>query len=197
VATTCTVRPQRAGDRDAVDGVVRAAFGEEGAAVAALVEGLLELVGVGSACCLVAEDDGEVVGHVGLSRGWLDAEPRLVPVQVLSWVSVRPDRQRQGVGRLLVDAAAAEAARGGAPLLLLEGDPGYYQRLGFEPASRHGLVPPSTRIPAPACQVRLLAAYEPWMRGALVYPDVFWRLDLVGLRGSRLTQARRALEGLS
>lgn len=192
--TTCTVRLECPGDRDAVDGLVRAAFGEEGAAVAGLVEELGELVAVGAAGCLVAEDAGEVVGHVGLSRGWLDAEPRLVTVQVLSPLSVRPDRQRQGVGRVLVDAAADEAARSGAPVVLLEGDPGYYSRLGFEPASRHGLVPPSTRIPDPACQVRLLPAYEPWMTGALVYPDVFWRLDLVGFRGGRLAEVRRALE---
>jgi putative acetyltransferase len=26
------------------------------------------------------------------------------------------------------------------------------------------------------------AAFEPWMTGALVYPDRFWALDCVGLR---------------
>lgn len=38
------------------------------------------------------------------------------------------------------------------------------------------------RIPPAAFQATLLPAYEPWMRGALVYADVFWRLDCVGLR---------------
>jgi putative acetyltransferase len=27
-----------------------------------------------------------------------------------------------------------------------------------------------------------LSAYEPWMTGTVVYPDVFWRHDAVGLR---------------
>ncbi len=125
---------------------------------------------------------GDVVGHVALARGWLDADRRLVELLVLSPLSVRPDRQRRGIGQQLVEAAVAEAERVGSPLVLLEGDPTYYRRLGFEPADRHGLERPSVRIPAPACQVRLLSAHEPWMTGRLVYPDVFWRVDAVGLR---------------
>ncbi|HET7305799.1 MAG TPA: hypothetical protein VFJ12_14755 [Segeticoccus sp.] len=35
---------------------------------------------------------------------------------------------------------------------------------------------------SPAFQVRRLPAHEPWMTGTLVYPDVFWELDCVGLR---------------
>jgi putative acetyltransferase len=27
-----------------------------------------------------------------------------------------------------------------------------------------------------------LPAYEPWMTGAVIYPDAFWRTDTVGLR---------------
>jgi putative acetyltransferase len=30
------------------------------------------------------------------------------------------------------------------------------------------------------------SAYRPWMTGTLVYPEAFWRLDCVGLRGERL-----------
>jgi putative acetyltransferase len=167
--------------------VVRAAFGDEGDRVAGLVRELVEERGTPAAlrASLVARDQaGEVVGHVALTRGWLDAERRLVELLVLSPLSVRPDRQRRGVGRRLVEAAVAEAERLGSPLVLLEGDPAYYGRLGFGSAADHDLVPPSVRIPGPACQVRLLSAYESWMTGALVYPDVFWRLDLVGLRGA-------------
>jgi putative acetyltransferase len=28
----------------------------------------------------------------------------------------------------------------------------------------------------------LRSTYEPWMTGTLVYPEVFWALDCVGLR---------------
>src|SRR5690606_21758188 len=99
--------------------------------------------------------------------------------------SVDPRWQRRGVGRAVVGYAVARAAESGAPGVVLEGDPAYYSRLGFEPAEPWGLLRPSVRIPAPAFQWVRLPAHEPWMRGRVVYPDVFWRHDAVGLRGHR------------
>ena len=185
VGTGTAIGPAGPADTAAVLAVVRAAFGDEGALVAELARQMLDERGASSAlrASLVARDpSGDVVGHVALTRGCVDADRRLVEMLVLSPLSVRPDRQRQGRGRQLVAAAVAEAERLGAPLVLLEGDPAYYARLGFEPAHRHGLERPSVRIPPAACQVRLLPAHEPWMTGRLVYPDLFWRLDCVGLR---------------
>lgn len=141
----------------------------------------------------VADAGGEVVGHVRLTRGWVDATEALVPVLVLSPLSVRPDRQGQGLGRALVAHAVDEAERLGQPAVFLEGDPGYYSRLGWRPAAEIGVTAPSARIPAPACQVVTLSAYEPWMRGRLVYADTFWAHDCVGLRGQRLADVRTAL----
>ena len=109
----------------------------------------------------VAEEGGELVGHTRLTRGWVDAPEALVPVLVLSPLSVRPDHQKQGLGRALVSHAVDEAERLGAPAVFLEGDPGYYSRLGWRPAAEIGVTAPSERIPAPACQVVTLGAYEP------------------------------------
>ena len=71
------------------------------------------------------------------------------------------------------------------PLVFLEGSPAYYPRFGFVPGGTLGFSAPSVRIPDAAFQVLTLASYEPWMRGALVYPEVFWAHDTVGLRESR------------
>jgi putative acetyltransferase len=68
------------------------------------------------------------------------------------------------------------------PAVFLEGSPDYYPRFGFQPGAELGFRKPSLRIPDAAFQVRLLAAYEPWMTGTLVYSEVFWRHDSVGLR---------------
>jgi putative acetyltransferase len=84
--------------------------------------------------------------------------------------------------RDLVRAVIARAGDRGFPALFLEGSPRYYPRFGFEPGSEHGFTPPSNRIPPAAFQVVLLPGYEPTVRGALVYPDAFWRWDAVGLR---------------
>ena len=179
------IEPAGAGDAAPVLDLTRAAFGDQGDHVVELLQAVLDERGPAAAlrASLVARgEDGDVVGHLVLTRGWVDADRRLVELLVLSPLSVRPDRQRRGTGRALVEAAAAEAERLGAPLLLLEGDPAYYGRLGFEAAHRYGLERPSVRIPGAACQVRLLPVHEPWMTGRLVYPDVFWRYDAVGLR---------------
>ena len=177
-----TVRDEQVGDSEAVLAVIAAAFTAEPE-----VEGLWrDLRDVPGTASLVAELDGSVVGHVGLSVGWVDALDRLVPVLVLSPLSVHPSHQGVGIGSSLVAAARSRAERLGAPALFLEGDPAYYSRLGFVPARAHGFSPPSVRIPGAAFQVVLLRAYAPSVAGALVYPDVFWRHDCVGLRGADL-----------
>jgi putative acetyltransferase len=173
-------------DRATARRVVRAAFGAEGATVAGLVDAL-DAAGHLRAS-LVAREDGQVVGYVGLSRSWVDARERLVEVLVLSPLAVRPDHQGRGIGAALVAAARGRADELGAPALFLEGDPAYYGRRGFQRADPAGFTRPSVRIPHPAFQVALLAGHEPWMRGALVYCDPFWAHDCVGLRDPQLTE---------
>lgn len=169
----------------AADEVVAAAFGEAPDGRVVQMMRALEAGGAARAS-LVAVDDEQVVGHVGLSRSWVDARRELVEVLVLSPLSVRPDRQGRGVGTALV-AAALETAEGqGAPAVFLEGSPEYYGRRGFSFASALGLEPPSTRVPVPGFQVALLASYQPWMVGRLIYPEAFWTTDTVGLRDPEL-----------
>ncbi|NAZ76543.1 GNAT family N-acetyltransferase [Kineococcus sp. T13] len=175
-------RPERAEDRLAVREVHLRAFGDHGPLVADLVDDLRARVGAGRGTSLVAQAADGVVGHVGLTDALLDAPRRLVTVSVLSPLAVLPAAQRRGVGRALVAAALRHESARGVPLVFLEGDPGYYSRLGFEPGAPRGFRKPSLRIPDAAFQVFPLPAHEPWMTGTLVYPDVFWRHDAVGLR---------------
>lgn len=174
------VRPQGPEDTAAVRDLLTAAFADDGR-VADLAEALdarADRPGV----VLVAESDGAVVGHVQLSRGWVDAARELVDVLILSPLGVAPAYQRRGVGRALCAAAVEQASSLGVPVVFLEGDPAYYARLGWERASEYGITSPSVRIPDPGCQVRVLPSWQPWMTGALVYNDTFWSFDCVGLR---------------
>jgi putative acetyltransferase len=172
-----SVRPYAEGDAAAVDRCVREAFADHGAVVADLVADLRR---THARADLVAEQDGEVVGHVMLSRSWVDAPERLVEVLVLSPLSVAPGHQRRGTGTALLDAAVAAARALGAPAVFLEGDPGYYADRGWAPATPLGFTRPSVRIPEPAFQVVVLDEAVP--RGALAYCDPFWSHDCVGLR---------------
>lgn len=170
------IRPQRDTDQEGVGRIVSAAFARP--VVVELAEALWERGGP----AMVAEADGELVGHVQLTWCWLDAPTQLVDVLVLSPLSVGPARQRQGIGGQLVGAAITAAEQAGAPLLFLEGSPDYYSRFGFEAGGEHAFTAPSERIPPAAFQVVRLAGYEPTMTGPLVYAEAFWRFDCVGLR---------------
>lgn len=170
-----TVRPEADGDRPAVRAVIASAFGDE------KVADLADALPVRAS--LVAVLDEQVIGHVMLSRGWVDAAERLVDVLILSPLAVAPLHQGRGVGGALVRAAISAAGELAAPLMFLEGSPAYYQRFGFARASSHGFTAPSLRIPDPGFQVVVLPSWQPWMTGALVYPEAFWAWDRVGLRG--------------
>lgn len=185
-------RDERDADHAVVGRLIDAAFADGGRVSAVWADvrdrGLVR-------ASVVAVADGEVCGHVGLSHAWLDARARLVDVLVLSPLSVRPDRQRRGIGTVLVEAALEAAASLRAPALFLEGDPAFYGRRGFAPAADEGCAAPSRRTPAPAFQVALLPGHEPWMSGRVVYRDVWWEHDAAGLRDPELAEVERTLGG--
>jgi putative acetyltransferase len=130
----------------------------------------------------VATRDDEVVGFVLFTSAFVDAPDRVVDVLVLSPLAVRSDLQRQGIGSSLVTHALGSLASRPEALVFLEGVPAFYPRLGFRSASSLGFTAPSTRIPDAAFMAYPLPAYDPSVRGALVYADAFWRADAVGLR---------------
>ncbi len=177
------MRDEAGQDADAVARVIEAAFAEK--SVASLwaevrSEGLVH-------ASLVAELDGAVVGHVGVSAAWLDARERLVDILMLSPLSVLPAHQEQGIGTALLEAAVERACTTpGVPMLVLEGSPMFYGARGFDRAADHRLYPPSARTPDRAFQVVLLDGHEPWMTGQCLYRDVWWRHDGAGLRGEVL-----------
>jgi putative acetyltransferase len=115
--------------------------------------------------------DGEVTGHVLCTRAHVGG----VPVLALGPLSVRPDRQRAGVGSALMHAVLGAGDALGEPLVALLGDPGYYSRFGFRLGSDYQITPP---VPAwqPHFQVRLLSACRPSVRGAFRYAEPFDRV---------------------
>jgi putative acetyltransferase len=180
------VRDEEPADRDAVRRVVRAAFGGKGEQVAAMVDALRAAGRVRRS--LVAEVDGQVVGHVQLNQSWLDARRALVDVLVLSPLGVDPAVQSGGIGTRLLAAAVEAARESGAPVVFLEGSPHYYGDRGWSRGSELGFERPSARIPDPAFQAIVLDSHEEWMTGRLVYCDAFWEHDCVGLRDPDLAE---------
>lgn len=96
---------------------------------------------------LVAIENNIIVGHAVFSPvtitasaigsttgGWFGLGP----------VSVRPDRQRSGIGSALIEAGLQRLKECGARGCVVLGDPAYYARFGFvsDPALRYAELPP-------------------------------------------------------
>jgi putative acetyltransferase len=176
------LRLERREDQHLVRRLHETAFGERGRVVADLVDDLRRSLTTADGLSLVADEAGDVVGHVMFTRSWLDAPDRLVDVQVLSPLAVHPRHQRNGIGSALVRAGLQTMIDRAVPVVFLEGDPAYYRRFGFRPGAEQGFRKPSLRIPDAAFQAIALPAYEPSLTGTLVYAETFWRHDVVGLR---------------
>jgi putative acetyltransferase len=191
ISTPTTIRSPRAGEETRIRGLVREAFGsdepEEGERVAVLLDALRTYWSAGRGFELVAEADGALAGHVGMTPAYVDGLERLHRVLVLSPLSVGDAFRGRGVGTALAKEALARARDAGYPLVFLEGAPGYYERLGFVPAGPAGFTKPSRRIPDAAFMVARLDPRAA-VSGALVYPEVFWETDTVGLRGALLSR---------
>lgn len=125
------IRHERPGDEDIIHDLTQTAFAPmpyssktEGAIIRALrARGDLTL-------SLVAEDDREIIGHVAFS-------PIAIDGHYSDWfglgpISVKADRQKQGIGRLLIREGLHELKAMGAKGCALIGDPAVYQGSGFE-----------------------------------------------------------------
>ena len=167
------VRPEEPADFDAVRALVAAAFGSE--SEARLVDLIRASGGYRPAQSLVAVDGGEVVGHVMLSDATLVADDGTErTVAQLSPLAVLPARQKAGIGSALVREACRIADEAGEPFVLLQGSPAYYPRLGFEPTVPHGITQPLPDwAPPEASMLVRLSAFDPAVRGRVVYPPAF------------------------
>ncbi|MCF6506998.1 N-acetyltransferase [Blastococcus sp. MG754426] len=175
------VRRERPEDHTAVHALHRAAFATDPATGVAragtdvpearLVDALRADVGFLPHLSLVAVERDEVVGHAMATRAWL--EPLGNTALGLGPLGVRPDRQRGGIGTVLVHAVLAVAEAAGERLVALLGAPAYYRRFGFRPSADLGVTPPDPAWGA-HFQARRLAG--PPVGGTFRYAAPFDRL---------------------
>jgi putative acetyltransferase len=169
------VRREMSRDVEAIRAVTAAAFARSGEDVpveAPLVDWLRASAAWIPEFSLVAlSPDSEIIGHVICTRGTVGT----APVLALGPLSVRPDWQRQGVGKALMHAVLGAADALGEPLAALLGSTEYYPKFGFRSASEYGITPQHPEW-IPHFQVRALAAYDPAVRGEFAYPEPFDRI---------------------
>ena len=134
-------------DRERILTVHRNAFGnDEGPVIANLVEEMLADPTSQPILSLVAEQAGEIVGHVLFTSVQLEPDSP-ASAQILAPLAVAGDQQGQGIGTQLVNEGLVQLERAGCELVFVLGYPKYYSRFGFSPAGERGFHAP---YPIPA-----------------------------------------------
>ena len=176
-----TIRRERPDDAAAIARVVEAAFGSP--AEAELVAEIRASPHYRPELALVAEIDNtaesggrrRTIGHVMISDCRLRGDDGLErPITMLSPLAVDHDFHERGVGAALVRAVLDGASAAGEPMVVIEGNPAYYRRFGFEPARPHNIeLPLPEWAPPEAGQVIYFGDRDPALTGVAVYPPAF------------------------
>ena len=160
------VRAETPDDYAAIRLVVDAAFGDT------ITGDLVEMIRASDRyvpeLSLVAVSEGLSLGHVMSS--YVDLVPGNRRVLQVGPLAVVPSHQRCGVGSALMEETIRLADARVEPLLLIEGDPRYYERFGFRRADAAGIEPPPEAHGPQFFMFRPLGAYDPSLRGRAVYP---------------------------
>lgn len=147
-----TIRQEKPDDIGAVRVVNEAAFGEP--AEARIVDSVR--VACPDAVSLVAVDDDRIVGHIFFSPVVLSGASGTPQGMGLAPMAVLPERQRQGIGSLLVREGIDAMRERKCTFIIVLGHPEYYPRFEFVPASRYGLSCQWNGVPDEAFMVLVL-----------------------------------------
>lgn len=125
------IRPETPADIEAIDAVTIAAFKNHPISQQTEQFIIKALRAAGDlTLSLVAELDGQVVGHIAFS-------PVTIADGSTNWhglgpISVLPAYQRQGIGKVLMQEGLSRLKTLGSKGCLLVGDPAFYHRFGFK-----------------------------------------------------------------
>jgi putative acetyltransferase len=163
-----TIRSAEPSDREAILGLVTAAFTSPGHDSQEEVDIVADTWASGAGLDdleLVAMHDEDVVGHVLGARGDLGGRV----VVAVAPLCVASSDQGRGIGSALMTELLSRAETQRWPLVALLGDPDYYGRFGFEPSGPLGIHYRPVGLDNPHFQVRRLGSFDRSVRGEFRY----------------------------
>lgn len=161
-----SIRPEQAGDHEAIDIVLREAFGgSDEADLVARLRANGDFVGA----LVAVKETGGVVGYIAFPRLWIDGTGERCPAAGIAPLAVTPKHQRDGIGTALMTAGLAQLETCGVRLVFALGHPAYYPRFGFSVADA---VPYQSEYSGPHFMLKVLNAGAP-SSGRVSYPSAF------------------------
>lgn len=122
---------------------------------------------------LVAEIENKIVGHILLTKLKIKNDQNEFDSLALAPISVLPEYQGEGVGKMLIEQAHKKARRLGYKSIVLLGHDKYYPRFGYQQADKFGIKLPF-EVPKENCMViELMEGGLNGVRGTVEYPKEF------------------------
>lgn len=166
------IRPEMPADAASVYAVNQQAFGGRDAEPR-LVNAIRDSENFIPDLSLVAEADGQIIGHIIFSRIHIETEKGQTPALSLAPVAVLPAFQGQGTGSALVRRGLEESKRLGHTIVIVLGHPTYYPRFGFSSALAKSLECPFGDCGDAWMALELVPGALEGVRGRVVYPPAF------------------------
>ena len=123
---------------------------------------------------LVAEVDGEIVGHILLTKIKIKNKQATFHSLALAPVSVKPSFQKKGIGAELIRAAHRKAKELGHQSIVLVGHENYYPKFGYELTSKYGIELPFEAPDENCMVIELEDGALQGVSGMVEYSQVFF-----------------------
>jgi putative acetyltransferase len=166
------IRPETPSDIAAIHAVNKEAF-DNRESEPSLVKAIRNSEEFIKELSLVAEENGQIVGHILFSRIYIETENGRVSVLGLAPMAVLPQYQKQGIGSRLVRHGLDECKRLGYSLVIVLGHTAYYPRFGFSATAAKSLGCPFGDCGESWMALELVPDALQTMSGKVVYPAAF------------------------
>ena len=108
---------------------------------------------------LVAEEDGKILGHFIISKFPISNQ-YANEMLILSPVSVAIDKQRHGIGKQMLKEGIAKAKEMGYKGMIVEGNPAFYNKLGFINSTKFKIYASEKNLPPSEEYLMAMELYE-------------------------------------
>lgn len=136
------IRPENQNDFDTIYQLVKTAFETAHRSDGHEQDFVNSLRGCGNyipELSLVAERDGQIIGHIMLSKTYIQTDSGRAETLLLAPVAVAIEHRNKKIGAELILTAMQKAKDMGFTSVFLAGNPAYYTRFGFVPTFRYGI----------------------------------------------------------
>ena len=161
------IRHETTADHEAIRHVNRLAFGQDDEA--RIVDALR--AGGDVRASLVAEMDGQIVGHILFSELPIHEEAQTISALALAPMAVLPDFQNRGIGSELVRRGLEACRSRGHRIVIVLGHPDFYPRFGFSAELARPLQSPFSG--AAWMALELVPGALGGVAGTVKYPEAF------------------------